>query len=218
MNLSLTSTPSIARTSARTDVVQRAEKAIAEYAHLIRAAYDEAEPALYGALAATYAAACDLQKDPERLKEFLNERRRGPTSANPMQPIVWKLWRNVPTRDTIRRYASCIALAHRGAVKPSDFAAWVKASGIKAAAAKFTKLSKLPDDRSKAKVAQTVKRDALLAKFSPIQLPEEVGAGHQPGLYLASIRVSPEGRAELVTVFDDLPPAQVDSFIARVLR
>ena len=70
-------------TSAWADIVGQAEKAIAEYAHTIDEIYDDALPLLNRALVATYAAASDLQKDPERLTAFLDERRPGPASAKP---------------------------------------------------------------------------------------------------------------------------------------
>ena len=55
------------------------------------------------------------------------------------------------------------------------------------------------------------------ADFPLISLPREIGA-RPPGLHLAAILVFSEGKAELVTVFDDLPPSQMDAFIVRVLR
>jgi hypothetical protein len=207
------------RTSARADIVQQAEKAIAQYAHLIDVAYDEAQPALFGALAATYAAACDLQNDPQRLAAFLDERRPGPASANPMQPIMRKLWKGVPTRDKLHRYAACIGLAEAKRVKPEYFAEWLRTfpGGIKKAAADWSKTQRLPEARVKVAREKKSRAEELLAGFTPIALPDEIG-GRQPGLHLAAIRVSPEGMAELITVFDGLPPAQVDSFVSRVLR
>lgn len=205
-------------TSSSADVIVRAQKAIAEYVQLIEVAYDKAAPALYVALAATYAVACDLKRHPERLACFLEERRPGPVSANPMMPVVRKLWRGVPTRDTIYRYAACIALAQREMVDPANFAEWLRTVRIKAAAAKWSRLQTLPNDKHHAAVTQMAKRDALLSKFSPVPLPEKVGAGCQPGLHMAAIRVLPGEGVELVAVFDNLSPEKVDAFIIRASR
>src|SRR5476651_958317 len=163
--LSSTGTPTALPTSSSADVIVRAQKAIAEYVQLIEGAYDKAAPALYVALAATYGVACDLRRYPERLACFLEERRPGPVSANPMMPVVRKLWGGVPTRDTIYRYAACIALAQRETVDTANFAEWLRTLGIKAAAAKWSKLQKLPDDKRHAAVAQMARRNALLSKF-----------------------------------------------------
>src|SRR5580704_9444674 len=217
MNLSRTNASTKPVTSVRADIVGQAEKAIAEYTHTMGGAYDDALPLLNRALAATYAAASDLQKDPERLAAFLDERRPGPVSANPMQPIVRKLWKGVQTRDKLHRHTSCLALAQALGVKPADFAEWLSnfPGGIKKAAANWSRSQRLPDARMKLVREKKTRTKQLLAGCKPIWLPEEIGA-RQPGLHLAAIRVSPEGKAELVTVFDDLPPAQVDAFIARV--
>jgi hypothetical protein len=215
----LTGTPTKLVTSAWADIVRQAEKAIAEYAHTIGGAYDDALPLLNRALAATYSAAIDLQKDPEQLAAFLDERRPGPVSANPIQPILRKLWKGVQTRDKLHRYSSCLALAQAEGIKPADFAEWLFnfRGGIKKAAANWSRSQRLPDSRMKLVQEKKDRTRQLLAGCKPIGLPEEIGA-RQPGLHLAAIRVSPEGKAELVTVFDDLPPSQVDAFIARVLR
>lgn len=207
------------RTSSRADVVQRATQAIADYGITMGGAYDDALSLLNRALAATYAAAIDLQKDPDRLAEFLADPRPGPPSANPLHPIVRKLWKGIPTRDTLLRYASCIALAQAKLVKPADFANWLSSfpGGIKKAAAEWSKMQRLPDARVKLAREKHACAAQLLAKFKPIELPKEIGA-RQPGLYIAAIRVSQEGQAELVTVFDGLLPAQVNSLIARTLR
>ena len=207
------------RTSSREDVVRRAEQAIANYSSTMGGAYDDALPLLNRALAATYAASIDLQKDPERLAAFLDAQRPGPPSANPLSPIVRKLWKGVPTRDTLRRYACCIALAQAKQVKPADFANWLSSfpGGIKKAADEWSRSQRLPDARVKLAREKHACAAQLLATFTPVELPKQIGA-RQPGLYVAAIRVSKEGRAELVTVFDGLPPAQVDSFISRVLR
>ncbi|MFI4998498.1 MAG: hypothetical protein ACHQK9_01355 [Reyranellales bacterium] len=205
------STVSTARTSARADVVlRRAGRAIADYARLVGVAYDEALPLLNRALTATYAAVTDLLKDPTRLVEFLDETQPGPASANPVHPIVRKLWKGVPTRDTIRRYASCIGLAQREGVKPAEFSDWLSGypGGIKKAAATWSVSQKRPDERIKAARSQIERRDALLSKFQPIRLPAEIGC-RQQGLYVGAIRVSAEGNAELLTVLDSLAPAQV---------
>lgn len=205
--------------SARADIVGQAEKAIAEYAHTIGGAYDDALPLLNRALAATYAAAGDLQKNSERLAAFLAERRPGPPSGNPIQPIVRKLWKGVQTRDKLHRYSSCLALAQTEDVRPADFAEWLAKfpGGIKAASANWSRSQRLPDARTKLAREKKARTGQLLAGCKPIGLPEQIGA-RQPGLHLAAIRVSPEGKAELITVFDDLAPSQVDAFIARVLR
>ena len=219
MNLSRTNTSTKPVTSARADIVGQAEKAIAEYAHTIGGAYDDALPLLNRALAATYAAASDLQKDPERLAAFLDERRPGPVSTNPIQPIVRKLWKGVQTRDKLHRHSSCLALAQAEQVKPADFAEWLSnfPGGIKKAAARWSRSQRLPDARMKLARETKARANQFLAGCKPIGLPEEIGA-RQPGLHLAAIWVSPEGKAELVTVFDDLPPAHVDALIVRVLR
>jgi hypothetical protein len=202
----------------RADIVRRAEKAIEEYTDTMAGAYDDALPLLNRALAATYAAACALQKDPERLAAFLDERRSGPVSGNAMQPIVRKLWKGVQTRDKLHRHSACLALAQAEGVKPADFAEWLSEypGGTKKAAAKYSRSHRLPDARTKLLREKKARTSQLLAKFEPITLSDEIGA-RQPGLHLAAIRVSPEGKAELDTVFDDLPPAQVDAFITRVL-
>src|SRR5258708_3612984 len=112
-------------------LIQWAEKEISNYASLMTGAYTRAEDALHGALAATYAAALDLLKHPDLMEMFLDDRRSGPVSKNPVKPIVRKLWKGVHTRDTLHRYSSCLAEAKRENVKPDGFIAWVKETTIK---------------------------------------------------------------------------------------
>jgi hypothetical protein len=186
--------------SARKDIVGQAEKVIAEYSRTIGGAYEDALPLLQRALAATYAAAIELLEDPDRLAAFLDARRPGPVSANPLQPIVKKLWRGVQTRVTLHRYSSCLGFARAKSVKPTGFAAWLSSfpGGIKAASASWSRSQGLPDARVRLARANKARTSQLLAGYKPIGLPEDIGA-RQPGLHLAAIRVSPDGKAELVT-------------------
>ena len=206
------------RMSSRKDV-RSAEKAIGEYARVIGGAFDDTQSLLNRALTATFIAVSSLQKDPDLLADFLEPKQPGPVSGNPIKPIVRKLWKGVPTRDTVHRYASCIGLAQREGVKPGEFSEWLSAlpGGIKAATARFARIQKKPEERIKAALDLVARRNAALSRFHPIPLPSEIGC-RQQGLYLGALRVSADGNAEMLAVFDDLTGLQVDAMIIRALR
>jgi truncated hemoglobin YjbI len=143
----------------------RQRRLLRKYAHTIGVAYDDALPLLNRALVATYAAASDFQDDPERLAAFLDERRSGPASANPIQSIVRKAWKGVQSRDKLHRHSSCLARAQAQGVKPADFAKWLSnfPGGIKKAAGGWSRSQRLPDARTK--LAR--EKQARTSHFSP---------------------------------------------------
>jgi hypothetical protein len=214
------STANVALTSSREDIpIQSAQKAINEYAGAIGRVFDDAALLLSRALTASYVAVIHLQKDPERLADFLGAKGPGPTSVNPSKPIVRRLWKGTPTRDSIHRYASCIALAQREKIDACDFSEWLAnfPGGIKAAAAKWSRTQKLPDSQVAADKEKISRRDALLSKYTPIALPPEVGC-RRAGVYLAAMRVYANGDTELVKVLDELPTTKVDSIIIGAIK
>lgn len=211
-------------TSSREDVsntksklVRQAEHAIAEYSTGMTEAYSEAEPLLYRALQATYAAALDLMKHPDLMGMFLDDRRSGPSSRNPFKPIVRKLWKGAPARDTIHRYAGCMAWAHREEIKPVEFVEKIRKQTIKAAAAEWSRREKNPEERLAAKVEQKAKATEALDRLESILLPEDIACSLEEGCGLAVIRKSPDGTAALF-LFKGASPATVDAFIIREAR
>lgn len=209
-------------TSARKDVrkssaVKNAEKAIGEYATVIGGAYEEAQPILYAALGATYAAVLDLDKHPEDMQLFLDDVRSGPVTRNPVKPVVRKLWKGVTTRDTLHRYASALAMAKREKVKSDAFVEWVKAESIKKAAAKWSKVERSADEKKTAQVEQISKRDQALAGLESTPLPAALAKAMNPGLHMAVIRITTGGKGELF-LFAELPASQIDAFIIRAGR
>jgi hypothetical protein len=203
----------------RKDVVDKATEAIAAYSHVIDGAYAHASPLLNRALACTYAAAIELLKDPHWLADFIGDKRSGPESANRYVPIVRKLWRNVLTRDTVRRHACCLAMAGDQKIKSDEFATWLTAykGGIKQIAKEWSNLQRKPEASVPRARDQKAQVASLLSKFTPVPLPAEVGE-RQPGRYLAVIEVTPDGQTSLIQVFTDMPPGKVDSFIVRELQ
>ena len=202
------STANVALTSSREDIpIQSAQKAINEYAGAVGRVFDDAALLLSRALTASYVAVIHLQRMP------------GPTSVNPSKPIVRRLWKGTPTRDSIHRYASCIALAQREKIDACDFSEWLAnfPGGIKAAAAKWSRTQKLPDSQVAADKEKISRRDALLSKYTPIALPPEVGC-RRAGVYLAAMRVYANGDTELVKVLDELPTTKVDSIIIGAIK
>jgi hypothetical protein len=203
----------------RKDVIDRATKAIAEYSNVIDGAYANANPVLNIALACTYAAAIELLKDPHWLADFIGGRGRGPKSANPFVPIVRKLWGGVSTRDTVRRHASCLAMADDRKIKPDKFATWLTAykGGIKQVSNEWSKRQRLPEASVPRARDQKAQVDSLLSRFAPVALPSGMAAGYQAGRYLAVIEVTPDA-ASVIQVFTDMAPAKVDAFILRELQ
>ena len=201
---------------AKPNLVEHAKSAIDQYKNVIDRAYAEADPILNEALAATYAAVLDLQKHPALLEVFLNDKRSGPVSKNPIQPIVRKLWDKVQSRETRHRYAACLAWAQREKVKPEDFVAWVKANTIKQAASNWAKNKRLPDEQTKLARKQMSRRDQLLAKLKAVPLPDATAKAFKPGIHLSAIRITAEGKGELF-VFD-IDPCSVDAFVLRNAR
>jgi hypothetical protein len=175
---------------------------------------------LYRALALTYECANDLLSSPLRLADFIGGRPSGPKSANPYTVIVRKLWRGVPLRDTVRRYACCLALAKDQKIKPDAFAAWLSnyPGKIKQASNDWSKGQRLPEASVPRARDQKAEVDSLLSWFAPVPLPTGVAAGYQAGRYLAVIEVTTEGQASVIQVFTDMPPSKVDSFIVRELQ
>lgn len=212
------------RTSSREDVstskpksVRQAEQAIAEYSNGLTEAYTEAEPLLYRALQTTYAAALDLMKHPDLMEMFLDDRRSGPPSRNPFKPIVRKLWKGAPTRDTVHRYAGCMAWAQREKIKPAEFIERIKTETIKSAASHWSRHEKKPDEGMAAQIEQKAKATEALTRLETIPLPKEIAAGLNDGCDLAVIRKSPDGTAALFLLNCD-SPSKVDAFIVRETR
>jgi len=206
-------------TSSREDVVDNATNAVAEYSHLVDIALSDTQPILYRALGLTYVAALQLLTDEHWLADFLEGKSTGPKSTNLFLPIVRKLWKGVLTRDSFRRYACCMALARESGVNPADFAEWIGKypGGIKAAAAKWSNDQKKPEAQARVARDQKAETEGLIEKFTPVPLPAEIGT-YQPDLHLALVRVTTDHKAEMITVFDQLTRAEVDAFIAKVLR
>ena len=204
----------------RKDVIDKATKAIAEYSNVIDGAYANANPVLNRALACTYAAAIALLKDPQWLADFVGGKRSGPKSANRYAPIVRELWRGVPTRDTVRRHACCLAMADDQKIKPDEFATWLTAykGGIKQISNDWSKRQRKPEASVPRAQDQKAQVDSLLSRFAPVPLPAEMAAGYQAGRYLAVIDVTSEGQASVTQVFTDMAPAKVDAFIVRELQ
>jgi len=206
-------------TLSRENIVQDAEKAIGEYARVIDGALADAGSLLNRALTETYAAVCDLQRDPARMQEFLTKKRSGPDSANPIKPVVRALWRGILSRHTFHRYASMFAFAQVKQVPPKDFREWLEKfdGGIKAAAAEWAKLQKKAKGEG-ANRAATAARDKIIAELGdPIPLPSEVG-NRDAGLYLGLIRVSVDSNAVLLTVSGQMKPTDIDAFLRRVKK
>jgi hypothetical protein len=204
----------------RKDVIDKATEAIAEYSNVIEGAYANANPVLNRALACTYAAAIVLLKDPQWLADFVGGKRSGPKSANRYVPIVRELWRGVPTRDTVRRHACCLAMADDQKIKPDEFATWLTAykGGIKQISNDWSKRQRKPEASVPRAQDQKAQVDSLLSRFAPVPLPAEMAAGYQAGRYLAVIDVTSEGQASVTQVFTDMAPAKVDAFIVRELQ
>jgi hypothetical protein len=196
-------------------LVRQAEQAIAEYSTGLAEAYTEAEPLLHRALQATYAAALDLMKHPDLMATFLDDRRSGPPSRNPFKPIVRKLWKGAPTRDTIHRYSGAMAWAQREKIKPVEFIERIRTETIKSAAANWARYEKTPDEQTTAKIEQKAKATEALNRLESIPLPD--GLGLSAGSYMVVVRVSTEGKADLY-LFPDVGPAKVDAFIIRESR
>jgi hypothetical protein len=204
----------------RKDVIDKATEAIAEYSNVIDGAYANANPVLNIALACTYAAAIALLKDPQWLADFVGGKRSGPKSANRYVPIVRKLWRGVSTRDTVRRHASCLAMADDRKIKPDEFATWLTAykGGIKQVSNDWSKRQRKPEASVPRARDQKAQVDSLLSRFAPVPLPAEMAAGYQAGRYLAVIDVTSEGQASVTQVFTEMAPSKVDAFIVRELQ
>lgn len=204
------------RSKQSSKLLKQAEKAIGEYSTRMGQTYTEAEPLLYRALAATYALCLNALKHADLMKMFLEDRKSGPVSKNPLQPIMRKLWKDVQTRESINRCASCLAFAQSEKVGPADFAGWLKATTIKAAAAKWSKLQRRPDAAKQAEIEQKTKVTVALSRSDPIRLPDEIASGLHPGCQMAVIRVTADRQADLF-VFD-VAPSKVDAFIIRETR
>jgi len=140
----------------------------------------------------------------------------GRVSDNPVHPIVSKLWRKVPTKESLSRYSAMLAYAESSQVKPRDFPDWLKTvpGGIGGAADAYRKMKKSEKTTSEREQEEMEKRNEVLSEYGEsIPLPEEVGL-RQAGLYLSLIRVMPEGHASLLTTYD-LTQQQVRAFIKR---
>ena len=217
------SSPSL-RTSSREDVstskpksVKQAEQAVAEYSNGLTKADTEAEPLLYRALQTTYAAALDLMKHPDLMEMFLDDRRSGPPSRNPFKPIVRTLWKGTPTRDTVHRYAGCMAWAHREKIKPVEFIERLKSETIKSAASNWARHERNPDEGMAAQIEQKAKVTEALTRLEAIPLPGEIAAGLNEGCALAVIRKSADGTASLF-LLKCASPSKVDALIVRETR
>ena len=207
--------------SVRTDIddpLKMAESAITEYGRIIGLAFEDAAPLLYRALSHTYDAILILQDDPDQLSEYLDGKVLGPKSSNSLQPIVRKLWRGVPTRDALHRYASCLAQAQRLNVVRGGFAEWLRTykGGIRAAARDWSRRSNAIDAKHKARTVAAKTRAERLKHCKPVELPSTVGE-RQDGLYLAVIRVN-DGSASLLQVLDTMSPAKVDQIVIGAMQ
>jgi hypothetical protein len=199
--------------------VDAATQVIGEYSRVIDVSFDEALPLLNRALTTTYVAVCDLQSDLKRLAEFLPEKVAGRPTSNPCHPIVRKLWRGIPVRETVSRYSAMIAYAQQLQTKREDFSEWLRTfkGGIKGAAAEWKKLQRKLDRANQNEKEDKAEREAALLELgTPIPLPDEI-ADRENGLYLGLIQVE-DGSALLMTFSGALKPAEVDAFLRRVRK
>jgi hypothetical protein len=202
--------------SKHSKLVKQAEKAVAEYSHVMNGAFTEAEPLLWRALEATYTAALDVMKHPDLMEMFLADRRSGPVSRNPFKPIVRRLWHDSHTRHSLHRHAGAMAWAESKNIAPKDFIEEVKAKTIKKAAAEYARKTTSADERKKADIEQRSTASNALDNLTPISLPEEIAAGLDIGCDLAVVRKRPDGSASLFLL--KVNPIKVDALIIRETR